>query len=281
MNMDWFRSWHGAPTDPKWLLIAKRSETFPGVVSAIVWALLDYASQNSADRGNVEGFDAETYAAFSGFEETTVQRVIEAMKEKKLIDNGHLTNWKKRQSATGNVSTPRVQKHRNAMKRAETPRNAREDKSRSEKKEDVVADAGEPPSENPERGKSLISPEAFEVSTLVLIAMRLEPGHPMSVGAPWTVQGWFNAGLHRDHILTGVRRVMERRTRGPPATLKYFEKAILCAKADLIPILPNLEASDVQPSSDQPSLRLLRSVQSKGGGYARIAGRLRAGQPSS
>lgn len=23
--MDWFRSWHGAPTDNKWLLIAKRA----------------------------------------------------------------------------------------------------------------------------------------------------------------------------------------------------------------------------------------------------------------
>jgi hypothetical protein len=29
--MDWFRSWHGAPTDPKWLLIAKRSETQAGI----------------------------------------------------------------------------------------------------------------------------------------------------------------------------------------------------------------------------------------------------------
>lgn len=279
MNMDWFRSWHGAPTDPKWLLIAKRSETVAGVVSAIVWALFDHASQNSTDRGNVEAFDAETYAAFSGFEEATVQRVIDVLKEKKLIVDGHLTNWKKRQTTQGKVSTPRVQKHRNAMKRNETPRNDREDKTRSEKKE-AAADEPARDVENPERGKSLICEEAFVVSRLVLIEMGLDPAHQLSCGAPWTIQGWFNAGLHRDHILTGVRRVMERRPRGPPSTLKYFEKAILCAKADLLPSLPTLEASDVQPGSEQPSLRLFHSVPGKGGGYARIVGKLQAGQSS-
>ena len=27
--MDWFRSWHGAPTDNKWLVIAKRAMEAP------------------------------------------------------------------------------------------------------------------------------------------------------------------------------------------------------------------------------------------------------------
>lgn len=131
--MDWFRSWHGAPTDSKWLLIAKRSETQAGFVSAIVWALFDFASQNSADRGSVEAFDTETYAAFSGFEEATIKRVIECLKEKKLIINGHLASWEKRQTKRDDNSTPRVQKHRNAMKRNVTQETAREDKIREEK----------------------------------------------------------------------------------------------------------------------------------------------------
>jgi FMN phosphatase YigB (HAD superfamily) len=137
--MDWFRSWHGAPTDPKWLLIAKRSETQAGVVSAIVWALFDFASQNSSDRGCVEDFDAETYAAFSGFEEATIKRVIECLEEKKLIIDGHLAAWEKRQTKREDNSTPRVQKHRNAMKRNVTPETAREEKIREEKiiKEEV------------------------------------------------------------------------------------------------------------------------------------------------
>jgi hypothetical protein len=131
--MDWFRSWHGAPTDPKWLLIAKRSETQAGIVSAIVWALFDFASQNSADRGSVEAFDAETYAAFSGFDESAIQRVIECLKEKKLIIDGHLAAWEKRQTKREDNSTPRVQAHRNAKKRNVTPETPREEKIREEK----------------------------------------------------------------------------------------------------------------------------------------------------
>lgn len=63
--MDWFRSWHGAPTDNKWLLIAKRAGVTPMMVSAVFWALLDYASQQE-ERGSVAGFDAETYAMWAG-----------------------------------------------------------------------------------------------------------------------------------------------------------------------------------------------------------------------
>ncbi len=131
--MDWFRSWHGAPTDPKWLLIAKRSETQAGVVSAIVWALFDFASQNSAERGSVEAFDAETYAAFSGFDEVAIKRVIECLKEKKLIVDGHLSAWEKRQPKREDNSTARVREHRNAVKRNETQKPPREEKIREEK----------------------------------------------------------------------------------------------------------------------------------------------------
>lgn len=55
---EWFRSWHGAPTDPKWLGIAKRSGVAPGIAVAVAWALMDRASQ-AADRGSIDGYDAE------------------------------------------------------------------------------------------------------------------------------------------------------------------------------------------------------------------------------
>ena len=71
--IDWFRSWHGAPTDNKWLTIGRRAGCAPGIVSAIVWALLDYASQNTP-RGAITNFDMETYSAFSGFEEFAGRR---------------------------------------------------------------------------------------------------------------------------------------------------------------------------------------------------------------
>jgi hypothetical protein len=134
MSIDWFRSWHGAPTDSKWLLIAKRAGVAPGMVSAVVWALFDHASQNE-QRGNVDDFDVETYAVFSGFEEANVVSIIAALKEKAVIVSGTLSAWEKRQPKREDNSTERVREHRNAVKRNVTQGNAREEKSRIDKKD--------------------------------------------------------------------------------------------------------------------------------------------------
>lgn len=143
--MDWFRSWHGAPTDPKWLLIAKRSETQAGVVSAVVWALFDFASQNENDRGGIEDFDVETYSAFSGFDENAVKRVIDCLKEKNIIIDGHLAAWEKRQPKREDSSTTRVQKHRDAVKRNVTQCNAPEKDTDTDISEAKASGAPAPP----------------------------------------------------------------------------------------------------------------------------------------
>lgn len=160
-SMDWWRSWHGAPTDSKWLLIGKRAGVAPGVVSAIAWALFDYASQDN-DRGSVEGFDVETYSVFSGFDEAEIQSVIDAMTDKGIITEGRLSAWEKRQPKKEDpTSGERVRRfrdnkrneevtlvsrvtsgdvtHSNAMKRDVTHSNAVKqdvtiEKSREEKK---------------------------------------------------------------------------------------------------------------------------------------------------
>lgn len=94
--IDWFRSWHGAPTDNKWLVIGRKANVAPGIVSAVVWALLDYASQQ-IERGSIEGFDVETYSAFSGFEEAQIGAVINALQDKGLVKNNRLEAWDRRQ----------------------------------------------------------------------------------------------------------------------------------------------------------------------------------------
>lgn len=152
--MDWFRSWHGAPTDNKWLVIAKRANVAPGMVSAVAWALLDYASQNS-ERGSVDGFDVETYAMFTGWDESQIEAVIDAMRSKGVItEDGRLSAWEKRQPKREDPdNVDRVRKHRdakrnalqksdsdvtddathsNAVKRNVTQSNDRSDKSRTE-----------------------------------------------------------------------------------------------------------------------------------------------------
>lgn len=100
--MDWFRSHHGAPTDAKWVMIARRAGTVPGVVAATWWQLLDYASQHP-ERGSIEGFDAEEWAAFSGWEQETIEAVLRACREKGMIDEqNRIVNWQKRQPAQDN-----------------------------------------------------------------------------------------------------------------------------------------------------------------------------------
>jgi len=96
MSNDWFRSWHGAPTDNKWLLIAKRAGVKPIHVSGTWWALLDHASQHS-DRGFVGDFDIETFALFAGMEEEHVSRIVTTLRDKGMIVNDCIAKWGKRQ----------------------------------------------------------------------------------------------------------------------------------------------------------------------------------------
>lgn len=91
------------------------------------------------------------------------------------------------------------------------------------------------------KSKSLISEEAFETSAKVLVAMGLDPQHPLSVGAPLTIQGWMNERWNPECIIIGVKRGMNSRNGDPPTTLKYFEKAIARAHAELTPSLPTVQ----------------------------------------
>lgn len=154
MSNNWFRSWHGAPTDNKWLLIAKNSGVPAGVVSAIMWALLDHASQHE-ERGTVSDFDIETYSVFSGFDMKHIETVVTFLKQKSVIVNGKLAAWDKRQpKREDNNSSERVKAYRerkknqqvtetkrdvtpcNEMKRNETLDKIREDKDNIKEKID-------------------------------------------------------------------------------------------------------------------------------------------------
>ena len=115
--MDWFRSWHGAPTDNKWLLIAKRAGVTPMMVSAVFWALLDYASQQE-ERGSIAGFDVETYSLWAGVEESDILNVLDAMRAKGIITDGDtLAAWDKRQPKREDGSAERVRRHRDKQQK--------------------------------------------------------------------------------------------------------------------------------------------------------------------
>jgi len=149
-SLSWFRSWHGAPMDNKYMVIATKANVKVGVVSAIMWALLDYASQNQ-ERGSVDGFDTETYAAFTGFDEKEIIAVMEAMTAKGIITDGRLSNWEKRQPKREDDSRERVTRFRE-LKRDVTQGNAPEERRGEEiKKEDAEVNAPPPhPSDDPD-----------------------------------------------------------------------------------------------------------------------------------
>jgi hypothetical protein len=133
LSNQWFRSWHGAPTDPKWLGIARKAGVAPGIVAAVVWALLDRASQ-ATERGSVAGYDADGLACFMGCEPEQVEHIIALMHEKGILAGDAFTGWEKHQPKREDHSTDRVKEYRerkrtqantdetqcNAEKRAET-----------------------------------------------------------------------------------------------------------------------------------------------------------------
>lgn len=124
--MDWWRSWHGAPTDPKWLMIADVCLCSPSIVVAVAWQLLDHASQQD-DRGSTLGFNVNTAAWFLRISPETIFSIINAMNGAGIIKNDRLAAWEKRQpnrERHNDISTARVQKHRaklHVVKRHETP----------------------------------------------------------------------------------------------------------------------------------------------------------------
>lgn len=130
--MEWFRWYHGAISDTKWPLIARKSKQNIGTVVSIWAAILEHASQDE-ERGSIEGFDPEAIDALFGYDDGVCQSVVNAMEEKGLLVDGCVATWTKRQPKREREddSLDRVRKHRaekKANKNAEvqdvTPCNA-------------------------------------------------------------------------------------------------------------------------------------------------------------
>jgi hypothetical protein len=147
---DWFRSWHGAPSDPKWRTIARRANVRPGDVAAVVWLLLDRASQ-AAERGSIEGYDAEVLADALGYEPEEVERVIAALRDKSVLVNNRFTGWDKHQPQREDGSSERAKAWRerqksaaNAPERNQTQVTARVDTEEDTERRETSSHSGEP-----------------------------------------------------------------------------------------------------------------------------------------
>ncbi|GGC70617.1 hypothetical protein [Chelatococcus reniformis] len=136
---DWFRSWHGAPTDPKWRTVARRAGVQPGVVTAIVWVLLDRASQ-APERGSIVGYDCEVIADALGFDPEQVDAVVTALHEKSVLVDGRFAGWAKHQPAREDGSAERAKAWREQKKAERTQPNAPERERTPEERREETED---------------------------------------------------------------------------------------------------------------------------------------------
>ena len=159
-GIDWFRWHHGAITDPKFQLIAKKANARFGDVIALWAFVLEMASADS-DRGNIGQIDFETLDYMLGAEEGTAIRILDAMTARGLIVGNRIAAWEKRQprrERENDNSTERSKAFRDKQRHA-TPCNAnenqetpREEESREEESKplsnanalDVLSVAEEP-----------------------------------------------------------------------------------------------------------------------------------------
>lgn len=98
MAYNWLKWFHGAVTDDKWPLIARKSGQPVAVVVAVWAALLECASQ-AEDRGCVDDFDAESMDAVLQVQDGACAAIVAALstgKRPRIMD-GRITKWEARQ----------------------------------------------------------------------------------------------------------------------------------------------------------------------------------------
>lgn len=216
---DWFRSWHGAPTDPKWLGIAKRAGVAPGIAVAVAWALMDRASQ-SADRGSIGGYDTEGLAYFYGCEPENVAAIVAAMVDKGMIVNERFTSWEKRQPVREDDSAKRVREHRERKKR-EAQRNVTQRNAPEADTETDIATASDEAAASCARPD--LDPQILESKLREAAGDKMQPHAGFVVGP---VMELIRQGADLDlDVLPTVRSVAARLGR-PARSWDYFVPAI-------------------------------------------------------
>jgi hypothetical protein len=112
--VNWFRAHHGISTNAKLAMIAMRTGCRKCEVGWVWMALLDYASQNEACRGNVAAFQPEEISLLTDVPVESVIAILETLQQRRTIgSDGTIMSWDERQPESDcDRSTPRVQKYR-------------------------------------------------------------------------------------------------------------------------------------------------------------------------
>lgn len=95
MAESWVRLWAGMTTDPKWKTIARKSGRPVAEIIAVFTHSLMLANE-SDDRGSLDGWITEDVASALDMDEEHVEAIRAAM-DGRVIDQGRLTGWERRQ----------------------------------------------------------------------------------------------------------------------------------------------------------------------------------------
>ena len=125
--MEWFKWFGGSSNDPKFHVVARKTNQPMGFVIA-VWAMLLERASEADERGNIAGFDCEAADVVMGMPDGAACAIVEAMQAKGLIDADRICRWEERQAPADRpakpTSTLRVQrfreKQRTKIERGET-----------------------------------------------------------------------------------------------------------------------------------------------------------------
>ena len=159
-GIDWFRWHHGSVSDPKFQLIAKKSQSSVAEVIA-VWAFVLESSSSSEKRGDHGFLDFESIDCALGIEEGKSAVIYYQMEQRGLVEKNRVSSWDKRQpkrERENDNSTERSkafrerQRHETPCNTSATQETPREEESREEESKplsnakalDVLSDAEEP-----------------------------------------------------------------------------------------------------------------------------------------
>lgn len=115
MANSWLRLWHDMPNDPKWRTIARASGQPITSVIAVYLHMLVCASIASV-RGRLESFCTEDVASALDLDREAVEAVAKAM-EGRVISDGQLLGWDKRQPIREDNSAERTKAWREKKQR--------------------------------------------------------------------------------------------------------------------------------------------------------------------
>jgi hypothetical protein len=97
-EITWFKLYHEALDDPKFLGISKRIQSKVGDVFHVFMKLCKRASEND-DRGSIVGFDEWGEAAYLDIAVEEVRRIVQAIREIGMLAGDRIARWAKRQGA--------------------------------------------------------------------------------------------------------------------------------------------------------------------------------------